>query len=115
MERWRVDDVLHERKPLEQPCLRQRKFRHSGEFIFEKNVRDLYREELEVAVADDVEHVEAEKVDVEHSNACTADSPCSQQGNGKVGSVHQVLHEGVHGSRDGLGNERSVMVRVVFL
>jgi hypothetical protein len=80
-----------------------------------KEVRDPYREELKVAVADDVEHVEAEKVDVEHSNACTADSPCSQQGNSKVGSVHQVLHEGVHGSCDGLGNERSVVVRVVFL
>lgn len=67
-----------------------------GLLFSEKGEGFSYREEFEVAVADDVEQVKAEEIDVKHCNACAANSPSSQQGNSKVGSVHQVLHERVY-------------------
>ncbi len=75
----------------------------------------IYREELEVAVADDVKEVEAEQVRVEHGNAGAAAEPRAKQRDREVGRVHEMLHERVHRSGDGFRYEGSVMMRVVFL
>mmetsp|Transcript_12616 Transcript_12616/g.34717 ORF Transcript_12616/g.34717 Transcript_12616/m.34717 type:complete len:228 (-) Transcript_12616:215-898(-) len=69
--------------------------------------------ELKVAVPDVVQDVKADEVGVEHGDGCAAKRPRPDERNGKVGGVHQVLHEGMHGAGDGLGDEGRVVVRVV--
>eukprot|EP00961_Rhodomonas_salina_P211564 2856631-Rhodomonas_salina.3 len=55
------------------------------------SARETDREALEVAVADLVEGVKAEEVDVEHRHRRAAPQPRADQRDRKVGRVHEVL------------------------
>ena len=69
--------------------------------------------ELKVAVAQDVEEIKAQHVNVEHSNRRASRHPRPNERYRKVDGIHEVLHERVNRPCDGLWYERSVVVRVV--
>ena len=83
------------------------------EILHARDVHEPLGHELEVAVPDVVQQVEADEVRVEHRDGRAAKRPRPDEGDGEVGGVHDVLHEGMHGAGDGLGDERRVVVRVV--
>ena len=70
------------------------------------------RDELEVAVADAVEHVEEGEVEVDEGEGEAAAPRRHEEGEREVGEVAHALEQRVRRARDRLGDDRGVVVLV---